>query len=55
MFHGNVNVNSIEENATRIKIEIMINVGANVKKNIVCAKEIIIGILLHVVMKMVNM
>ena len=39
-----------------IQIKITINVGASVKilKNIVCAKKIIFGILLHVVEKMVN-
>ena len=52
----NVNVIFMVENVIQIKSGITINVGASVKflKNIVCAKKIIFGILLHVVEKMVN-
>ena len=50
----NVNVIFMVENVIQIKSGITINVGASVKilKNIVCAKKIIFGILLHVVEKM---
>ena len=46
------------ENLTQIKSGITENVGVNVKikkKNTVCLKNFIFGILLHVAMKMVNM
>ena len=57
MYHANVNVNSIVENVTRIKTGIRINVSVGVKrkKSIVFAKKIKFGILLHVVVKVVNM
>ena len=44
------------ENRTRIKSGIMINVdvSAKIQKNIMHAKEIIFGILLQVVVKMLN-
>ena len=45
------------ENVTRIKSGTTVNVGVREKtqKNIMHAKKIIFGILLHVVVKMVNM
>ena len=48
--HANVNINSIEENVTRIKSGITINIGVNVKfqQKIMRVKYIIFGILLHV-------
>ena len=49
----NVNVNLTEENVIQIKSGIMINVDMSVK-NIIYAKNIIFGILLHVVAEMVN-
>ena len=56
MYHENVNVSSIVENVTRIKIGITINVGASVKlKKTSCAKDYIFAILLHEVVKMVIM
>ena len=45
-------------NVTQIKSGIMINVGVALeirKKYIMCAKKIIFAILLHVVVKLVNM
>ena len=43
-------------NVIQIKSGILINVRASVKikKNIVCAKKIIFGMLLHAVLKIVN-
>ena len=57
IYHVNVNVNLMVENATQIKNGIPINDGKSVKiqKSIVCVKKIIFGILLHVSVKMVNM
>ena len=43
----------MEENLIQINFGITINVNVNVK-NIIYVKEIIFGILLHVVAKMVN-
>ena len=45
------------ENVIQAKNGITINVGVSVKiqKNIMCAKKIIFGILLHAVVKMANM
>ena len=45
------------ENVSQIKNGITINGGASEKigKNLMCAKMVIFGILLHVVAKMVNM
>ena len=55
-YHANVNVKLMVENLTRIKSEITIYVDVNAKfwKNIMCAKKIIFGILLHVLVKMGN-
>ena len=54
--HTNVNVNSIVENVTLIKIGITINVGVNVKiRQDLCAKKIMFSILLHIHMKMIDM
>ena len=52
----NVNVNLIVEIVIQIKSEITINVGVSVKIQniIVCAKNIIFGILLHEVAEMVS-
>ena len=56
MYQANVHVNLIVENVTQIKRRITITVGASVKihKNIVCMNKVIFGILLHVVVKTVN-
>ena len=56
MDHANVNVNLMVENVIKIKSEITITIGVSAKsqKNVICAKKIIFGILLHVVVKMVN-
>ena len=56
IYHMSVNVNLMVKNVIRIKNGRVINVGVSVKiwKNIMCAKNIIFGILLHVVAKMVN-
>ena len=43
----------MEENVIQIKIRITVNV-AEIVKSIIYVKNIIIGILLHVVAKMVN-
>ena len=52
----NVNVNSIVENVTLIKIGITINVGVNVKiRQDLYAKKIIFSILLHIHVKMIDM
>ena len=54
--HTNVNVNSIVENVTLIKIGITINVGVNVKiRQDLYAKKIIFSILLHIHVKMIDM
>ena len=57
MYDANQNVSSIVENVTRINSEITINTDASAKilNNIVHAKMILFGILLHSVVKMVNM
>ena len=56
MYHTNVNVNSIVENVTLIKIGITINVGVNVKiRQDLYAKKIIFSILLHIHVKMIDM
>ena len=56
-YHGSVDVNLMVENVTRLRSGITINVDVSTKvqKNIMWAKKIIIGILLHVLVKMVNM
>ena len=56
----NVNANSIVENATQIKSEIMIIVEVSVvykskKKNIMPVKKIVFGFLLHAVVKVVGL
>ena len=54
--HTNVNVNSIVENVTLIKIGIAINVSVNVKiRQDLYAKKIIFSILLHILVKMIDM
>ena len=54
--HTNVNVNSIVENVTLIKIGITINVSVNVKiRQDLYAKKIIFSILLHILVKMIDM
>ena len=54
IYHGaNVNVNSMDENVFEINGGITINVDVSVK-NIIHVKNIIFGILLRVVVKMVN-
>ena len=57
MHHAHVNVSMIAENVIEIKSGITINVGVNVKiqQKIMCGKEIIFGILPHVLVNMVNM
>ena len=49
----NVNLNLMLENVIQFKSGITINVNVSVK-NILYVKKIIFGILLHVVVKMVN-
>ena len=53
MFHKNVNVSLMEENAIQIKSGITINVTESAK-SIIYMKTVIFGILLHVVTKMEN-
>ena len=60
IYHANVNVCFTAANVTGIKIGITINAGvhgvhANIKKNIRHAQKIMCRILLHVVVKMVDM
>ena len=52
-----VNVTLMAKNVTWIKTGITISVGVSVEihKSIVCRKKVILGILQHVVVKMVNM
>ena len=54
--HAIVNVNLTANNATQIKSEIMINVGgsAKIQMNIMHVAKIIFTILIHVVLKMLN-
>ena len=49
-------MNLVVENVAGIKNGITINVGVSIKiqKNIVCAKKYIFGILLHVLVKIIN-
>ena len=54
MHHANVNVDLMEEKIIQIKIGITINVIASVR-SIIFVKNIIFGILLHVVVKIVKM
>ena len=51
--HANVNVNLTEENVTQTNGGITINHDVSVK-NIIFVKNILSGVLLHVVTKMVN-
>ena len=53
IYHANVNVDLMEENVIQINGGIMINVDTSVK-NIMYVKKIILGILLHVIVKMEN-
>ena len=53
MYHANVNVNLIIENVIQIKSGIIKNVGASAK-SITHVKKIKLEILLHVVVKLVN-
>ena len=53
MYHVNVNVNLMEENAIQVNGGITINVNVSVK-NIIYVKKTISGILLLVFAKMVN-
>ena len=56
MYHTNVYVNSIVENVTLTKIGITINVSVNVKiRQDLYAKKIIFSILLHILVKMIDM
>ena len=54
IYHAHVNVNLTVENEFQIKSGITINVGvsAKIRKNIMCAKKIIFGIVLHLLAKM---
>ena len=56
IYHANANVNLMVENVIPIKSGLMVVIDVSIKfqKNIMCAKKIIFEILLHVVMKMVN-
>ena len=49
----NVNVDLMEENVIQINGGIIINVDVSVK-NVMSVKKILLGILLHVVVKMEN-
>ena len=53
IYHAHVNVNSTVENEFQIKSGTTINVGVSVKirKNVMCAKKIMFGIVLHVLVK----
>ena len=53
IYHANVNVDLMEENAIQINSGIMINVYVSVK-NFMHVKKIMFGILLHVIVKMEN-
>ena len=53
MYHANVNANLMEESEIQIKIRIIVNVKASVR-NIIYVRKIMFGILLHLVVKMVN-
>ena len=58
MYDANVNVNSVIEDVTQIKIGIMVTVDVSVKikkKHCVRKTDYLVGILLRVVVKMVNM
>ena len=51
--YGNANVNLMAENIIQINVGVTINVDVSVK-NVMYLKNIIFGILLHVVVKMEN-
>ena len=53
IYHANVNVDLLEENVIQINSGITINVDLSVK-NIIYVKNIVFGILLHVIVKMEN-
>ena len=53
IYHAKVNVDLMEENVTQINGGISINVDVSVK-DVMFVKKIIVGILLHVVMKTEN-
>ena len=53
MYHSNININLTEENVIQIKSGITINVDVSVK-NIIYIKKIKLEILLHAVVKVVN-
>ena len=53
MYHANVNVNLMEENVIQIKSGITMNVNMSVKN--IYVRNIIFGILLHVIKKMENL
>ena len=55
--HANVNVNFMVESVTWIKSGTTKNIDVSVKirKKIKCTKKLIFGILLHAVVKMINM
>ena len=53
MYHANANVNVMVGNVIQVKSGIMINVGASAK-NIIYVKNVIFGIVLQAVAKMVN-
>ena len=57
MYHGNININLMVENVTQSKSGIMVSVGVNVRihKSIICVKNIILEMLLHVLVKMADM
>ena len=56
IYHADVYVNLMADIVIQIKSGITINVGVSVKieKNIACVKKIKFGMLLHSVLKMVN-
>ena len=54
IYHANLHVNSMVENETQIKggISISVDVSAKIQRNIMQAKKIIFGILIHALVKM---
>ena len=56
IFYANVNVNFMVENVIQVKIGITINAieGAKIRENIMYGKKDIFGILIHVLVKIVN-
>ena len=53
IYHANVNVDLMEENVIYINGGIMININVSVK-NVMYVKNIMFGILLHVIINMEN-